>query len=103
MPELMFRVRWPDGKEEDCYSPSSVVRDYFEEDRSYPLQTFLVQSERAMSAASDRVRAVHGFPCSRAAAQLEALQRQAGRFSSTPDATVLFLRFQTASAPRNVS
>lgn len=29
MPELYFRVRWPDGGTQCCHSPSTVVDDYF--------------------------------------------------------------------------
>ena len=30
MPEMHFLVRWPDGKEQRCYSPSLIVRDHLE-------------------------------------------------------------------------
>jgi len=26
MPEMRFRIRWPDGVAETCYSPSLVVK-----------------------------------------------------------------------------
>ena len=26
MPEMTFAVRWPDGRVEECYSPSLVVQ-----------------------------------------------------------------------------
>ena len=29
MPEMRFRIRWPDGSTESCYSPSLVIKDYF--------------------------------------------------------------------------
>ncbi len=28
MPEMTFALRWPDGRVEECYSPSLVVHDY---------------------------------------------------------------------------
>ena len=28
MPEMRFRIRWPDGSTESCYSPSLVVKDF---------------------------------------------------------------------------
>ena len=35
MPEMHFVVRWPDGDQSRCYSPSLVVRDYLEVGRTY--------------------------------------------------------------------
>ncbi|MET9080315.1 hypothetical protein ABZX77_00205 [Streptomyces sp. NPDC004237] len=29
MPEMYFDVRWPDGDVQRCYSPSTVIEDYF--------------------------------------------------------------------------
>jgi len=40
MPVTHFVVRWPDGTEARCYSPSSVVRDYLQPG-DYPLDAFL--------------------------------------------------------------
>ena len=37
MPEVLFKVRWPDGAIETCYSPSTVIRDFYAGGRSYPL------------------------------------------------------------------
>ena len=28
MPETWFHIRWPDGSEERCYSPSRVIKDF---------------------------------------------------------------------------
>ena len=35
MPEMTFTVRWPDGRVEDCYSPSLVVHDHLQPGRRY--------------------------------------------------------------------
>jgi len=100
MPDLTFRIKWPDGGEERCYSPSSIVTNYFTEGRAYPLKDFMTLCEAAFGAASERVRAVYGYPCSRAAAQLGALKESAAPFQSEPDATVTFLRFETGAERR---
>lgn len=100
MPDLTFRIRWPDGGEERCYSPSSIVQEFYTEGESYPLETFLRLSEQAFHAASERVRAVYGYPCSRAAAQLAALKEGAAPFRNEPGATVSFLRFETGDDRR---
>ena len=61
MPVMHFNVRWPDDSLMRCYSPSLVIRDYFEPGTSYPLATFVAQSREALNIASDRVAAKYGF------------------------------------------
>ena len=48
MPETFWTVRWPDGGEERCYSPSSVVAEIFAPGTAYPLADFLALSREAM-------------------------------------------------------
>jgi uncharacterized repeat protein (TIGR04042 family) len=88
MPEMHFRVRWPDGTSETCYSPSLVIRDYFSEGASYALADFVGRSRIALVLASERVRAKYGRPCSRATAQLARIESAAARFAKLPDARV---------------
>ena len=87
MPETYFHVRWPDGGREACYSPSTVVKDFLVAGRSYPLAEFLALSRAALGAASERVRARYGAGCSRAMAQLAAIETKAQ--GQPADATVL--------------
>lgn len=70
MPEVLFTVQLPDGVTKDCYSPSTVVRNYFHEGEEMPVSEFLARSRRALAEASERVRAKFGFSCSSAASQL---------------------------------
>ena len=64
MPETMFRVRWPNGDAETCYSPSTIIRDFYEVGRSYTPAEFLAASRDGLSAASERVRMRYGAGCS---------------------------------------
>ena len=79
MPELRFQVRWPDGQLDQCYSPSTIIKDYLQSGRSYTVPEFLDQCRRGLHAASDRVRARYGSGCSRAMAQLAAIEAGAER------------------------
>ena len=88
MPEVFFRVRWPDGKVEQCYSPSTVVRDYFTPGAEYPLADFVERSRTVLHIASERVRAKYGFACTAAAGQLAEIEAAAARYTAMPDATV---------------
>jgi uncharacterized repeat protein (TIGR04042 family) len=92
MPEMRFRIRWPDGRLETCYSPSLVVKDYLVEGQSYALADFLDRSRVALLIASERVRAKYGRPCSRALGELARLQMMARAY--TPDARVKLETFE---------
>jgi uncharacterized repeat protein (TIGR04042 family) len=86
MPEMTFSVRWPDGRVEDCYSPSLVVHDHLEAGSSYTVAEFSRRSHRALGIASDRVREKFGFACTSAAATSEQISRSAAAYA--PDALV---------------
>jgi uncharacterized repeat protein (TIGR04042 family) len=94
MPEMFFDIRWPDNADEQCYSPSLVVREHLEVGAAYPLPEFLGRCRTALKIASDRVQAKYGFPCSRAMGQLARLETRAATFSETPDPLVHILAFR---------
>ncbi|KQQ19264.1 hypothetical protein ASF48_15090 [Rathayibacter sp. Leaf299] len=80
MPEMTFSVRWPDGVEERCYSPSLVMHDFLAAGESYPLEDFVDRSSEALRIASDRVRAKFGFACTSAMQQEADIVAAAARF-----------------------
>lgn len=88
LPEMYFRVRWPDGEVQRCYSPSTVVEDYFTPGTSYPLPDFLERSRTALNIASERVREKYGFLCTAAAGQLGEIEAAAARYAAVPGAAV---------------
>ena len=86
MPVVHFRVRWPDGGVETCYSPSTVIKDYFQVGRAYPLAEFVALCRDGLRAASDRVaRRYGGVGCGRAMAQLAAIEATAKHQQSDPN------------------
>ncbi len=93
MPEMIFRVRWPDGSLSDCYSPSLVIRDHLRAGERYRLDDFARISRAALTIASARVAAIHGFPCARALRQIAAIDTAAARFAGRADATVDVVAF----------
>ena len=90
MPEMIFKVRWPDGSDSTCYSPSLIVQDYLVE---LPLADFLARTREALEIASERVRAKYGFACSRAMDQWAEIDEIAARFRHQPDARVHVIAF----------
>jgi uncharacterized repeat protein (TIGR04042 family) len=94
MPEMRFRIRWPDGTAETCYSPSLVVKDFFSPGESYPLAEFVERSRRALDIAAERVKLKYGFGCSRATAQLARIETGATAFENIPGARVIVDAFE---------
>ena len=91
MPEMHWTLRWPDGSEERCYSPSSVITDMFPPGESYPLTDFLHRARIAMERASNRVERKYGFACSSAMEQLDRIERRAVDFEGQTEARVTCL------------
>ena len=94
MPEINFQIQWPDGKKETCYSPSLVVKKYFEPGESYTVTDFLERSRESLTIASDRVQAKYGFPCSRALGQLRKIEATAQNYGAIADEKVTVLAFE---------
>ncbi|HEX4339195.1 MAG TPA: MSMEG_0570 family nitrogen starvation response protein [Polyangiaceae bacterium] len=89
MPEMHFTVRWPDGEEARCYSPSLIVREYLEVGHDYPVEEFLGKTREMLNIASERVKAKYGYYCSAAMDQLATIEERAGTFSGTALVTVV--------------
>ncbi|SAK62716.1 MSMEG_0570 family nitrogen starvation response protein [Caballeronia ptereochthonis] len=91
MPVMHFLIRWPDGVEANCYSPSTVVGEYFAAGESYSVHEFVARSREALNIGSERVRDKYGFACSAALDQLARIEEDASRFSEANDARVTVL------------
>ncbi len=77
MPEVRFTIRWPDGAEESCYSPSTAIHRHLDAGQTYPLAEFLERARAGLNEASDRVAAKYGFACSSAMDQLARIEAEA--------------------------
>jgi uncharacterized repeat protein (TIGR04042 family) len=94
MPEMRFSIRWPDGTQESCYSPSLVVKDFFAPGETYPLADFVTRARTALTIASERVKVKYGSPCTRALAQLARIEAAADGFAALSGARVAVDAFQ---------
>lgn len=94
MPEMYFRIRWPDGKQENCYSPSLVIKEHFAPGEDYDIVQFLDRSRTALTIASERVRAKYGFACSSALDQLAKIETGCARFADVAGARVTVDSFE---------
>lgn len=93
MPEMRFHVRWPDGDEVVCYSPSLVIQDYLSLDEDYTVNEFVTRCSTALNEASERVKSKYGFYCSSAMDQLSAIRHKAEKFSGNPELRVKVEKF----------
>jgi uncharacterized repeat protein (TIGR04042 family) len=93
MPEIRFKIQWPDGSQETCYSPSTVIKKYLELERDYDLLDFVDRSQTALNIASDRVRAKYGRPCGLAIGQLAQIQSKAAQFDLRSQPIVRVIEF----------
>jgi putative flavoprotein involved in K+ transport len=101
MPEMHFVVRWPDGKEQRCYSPSLVVREHLEVGKSYAVPSFVERARTLLTLASERVRAKFGTYCSSAIDQLGEIEAEAEHHDSGSAVTVV--RFEMPRPRRSVA
>lgn len=92
MPEMYFHVRWPDGHEQECYSPSLVMKELVHPGQVYPVFEFLERSRAGLRIAAERVRLKYGFFCSAAMDQLAELEALAQTYDA--EATVEVLSFR---------
>jgi uncharacterized repeat protein (TIGR04042 family) len=89
---MHFTLRWPDGVEERCYSPSLVVRDVLHAGASYRVADLVRRSRTIFLEASHRVAIKFGYACSAALDQLAAIEARAARFP--PDGIVTVVAFE---------
>lgn len=65
-----FTVELPDRSVRDCYSPSSIARQYFKNGEVLTVEEFVSKSRIALDKASSQVEEAFGYVCSGAAASL---------------------------------
>jgi uncharacterized repeat protein (TIGR04042 family) len=94
MPERYFRVRWPDGRTQRCYSPSTVVEDFFSAGTAYQVGEFVERSRKALTIADERVREKYGLGCGNAVMQLAEIERTAAGFGHLDDGRVIVEGFE---------
>lgn len=49
MPEINYKIQWPDGSQQNCYSPSLVIKKYFNPGETYKLAEFVAKSRTVLN------------------------------------------------------
>jgi uncharacterized repeat protein (TIGR04042 family) len=94
MPEMYFRVRWPDATLTQCYSPSSTITEALKLNHPYRVDEFVSVARQALKHGSDRVRQRYGFGCGQALQQIETIEQRAAQFAGTPNAYIIVEEFE---------
>lgn len=92
MPALNFEIEWPNGEVMECYSPSTIVCNYFREGDSMTVEELVSVSRAALNRASDRVEERFGFRCTASAEQRDKIIRQAACFDPGETVRILDIR-----------
>jgi uncharacterized repeat protein (TIGR04042 family) len=101
MPEMHFRVEWPNGRIDRCYSPSYVIEEHLTVGEAYRVEDFVERTRAALELASERVQARYGFACSSALDQLRAIEETAASLGlAEREGSVKVLEFEK-HAPRD--
>jgi uncharacterized repeat protein (TIGR04042 family) len=101
VPEMHFRVEWPNGRVDRCYSPSYVVEEHLVVGETYGVADFVARARTALEIGSERVREKYGFACSSALDQLQAIEQTAAALEPAErDGQVRVLEFEK-HAPRD--
>ena len=95
MPALNFEIEWPDGEVMECYSPSTIVRQYLRTGDSFTVEGLVAICGTALDLASKRVEDKFGFRCEAANEQNAKIIRKAACYQ--PDQAVRILRIQEHS------
>jgi uncharacterized repeat protein (TIGR04042 family) len=91
MPEVYMHIEWPDESTDRVYSPSSVIRDFFEEGETLSVPEFETRVVEALNRARDRVREVYGMECTSARQELRRLRTATEQADEEGTVTVLQL------------
>lgn len=96
-----MHIEWPDATPDRVYSPSSVIREFFESGDRLSIAEFETQITRALTRARERVREVYGMECTAASAELQRVQAALQTFQddATDDAGGTVTIQQLSSTP----
>jgi uncharacterized repeat protein (TIGR04042 family) len=96
MPALNFEIEWPNGEITECYSPSTIVLQYFQDGDTFTIDELKGVSRTALNMAAKRVKERFGFECVSAVEQRDKILRNAACFGSGE--TVRILNIQEHSS-----
>lgn len=89
MPITYVNIQWPNNQKDQIYSPSSVIKDYFEIGESMDISNFLSNSNNALTEASERVRKKFGYACTAAQAEAIRIKEKSEEFETSKKVKII--------------
>ncbi len=71
MPVTYIHIQWPNEEEDQVYSPSSIIENYFTPQQEITVTKFNALCNESLTKASDRVAKKFGFACTSAMAEMQ--------------------------------
>lgn len=82
MPVTYITIEWPNNEKDQIYSPSSVIAEFFNKGEILTVDTFLIQCQKSLSEASERVRQKFGYACTSAEAESYRIKQKCQEFDN---------------------
>ncbi len=80
MPVTYLTIIWPNNEEDQVYSPSSVIKEFFTKESELKVDDFLITIQNALNESSERVRMKFGFACTSAESELNRIRHLCQQF-----------------------
>lgn len=92
MPVTYVHIEWPDQIKDQLYSPSSVVKEYFNTNQEISVAEFNLACSESLNEASNRVAQKFGFGCTSAMAELQRIQSECKKYNETEKIKILAIK-----------
>ena len=83
MPITYVHIELPDQTKDQIYSPSSVIKEYFNPGEDLTVSKFLTTCNEGLQEASERVRQKFGYACTSAIAESQRIHTLCKNYDSS--------------------
>lgn len=92
MPVTYVNIEWPNEEEDQLYSPSSVIEDFFTTGSQLTVDEFLRVTHEALTEASERVRKKYGYACTSAQAEIKRVSIKCKEYNATNSVKIIAIK-----------
>ena len=92
MPVTYINIEWPNNETDKVYSPSSVVKEYFNASESLTIPDFLNACNQSLEIASERVRKKYGYACTSAQSESQRIKNKCKNFTANEMVKIISIK-----------
>lgn len=92
MPVTYIHIELPDQKKDKIYSPSSVIREYFNPGEIHSIDNFLTICSKGLNEASERVRQKFGYACTSAIAESQRMNTVCKNYDTSKKIKIISIK-----------